>query len=53
MDYFYANEEMINKTELMDFWRKSNQNLPNKFEILDKGAWITLSDYLPIVFEFE
>ncbi|MGN0177605.1 MAG: hypothetical protein ACI389_07215 [Methanobrevibacter sp.] len=24
MDYFYANEEMINKTELMDFWRKSN-----------------------------
>lgn len=53
LDYFYAYEEIIKKTELIDFWRKADDNLPNKFEILDKGEWITLSDHLPLVFEFD
>ena len=53
LDYFYANEELIKKTELINFWRKPNDDIPNKFEILDVGDWISLSDHLPLVFEFE
>ena len=54
LDYFYANEKIIEKTELLHFWkRKLDDNLPNKFKILDKWDWISLSDHLPIVFEFD
>ena len=53
LDYFYANEEIIKKTELIGFWNKADDNIPNKFEILDKGGWISLSDHLPLVFKFD
>ena len=53
LDYFYANEEIIEKTELINFWRKPNDNFPNKFEILDFSKWACLSDHLPLVFEFK
>ena len=43
----------FSQTELIDFWKKPDDNLANKFEILDKGEWITLSDHLPLVFEFD
>ncbi|WP_346661756.1 endonuclease/exonuclease/phosphatase family protein [uncultured Methanobrevibacter sp.] len=51
LDYFYANEEIIKKTELINFWNKPNDDFPNKFEILDFSKWACLSDHLPIVFE--
>ncbi len=53
LDYFYANKEIIKKTELINFWRKPNEDIPNKFEILDVGDWISLSDHLPLVFEID
>lgn len=53
LDYFYANEKIINKTELITFWGKSRDNFQNYFEILDRRNWINLSDHLPIVLKFE
>ncbi len=53
-DYFYANEELINKLELMYYYKfDSKDELPNKFEILDSSQWICLSDHLPLVLKFE
>ena len=33
--------------------KKVKKDLPNGFEILDKGQWISLSDHLPVVFEID
>ena len=38
---------------IIGFWNKADDNIPNKFEILDKGEWISLSDHLPLVFKFD
>lgn len=53
-DYFYANEELINKLELVHYFNTDKDDeLPNKFEILDSKEWIALSDHLPLVLKFE
>ena len=49
IDYFYANEDLIEKTK----WRMDKdvekEDLPNEFEILEKWQWISMSDHLPLV----
>ena len=52
LDYIYANKEIIEKTILIENGKKVYEDLPNKFEILDYWKWISLSDHLPLVFEF-
>lgn len=51
LDYFYLSEKLIGNTSLMRNDKKVKKDLPNGFEILDKGQWISLSDHLPVVFE--
>lgn len=53
LDYFYVNEKIINKTDLITFWGKSRDKSSNYFEILDREEWTNLSDHLPIVLKFE
>lgn len=52
LDYVYANKEIIEKTDLITKG-KTIYDLPNRFEILDHWKWVSLSDHLPLVFEFE
>ena len=51
MDYVYSNKEIIKNTTFTKNGKKVKKDLPNGFEILDHGRWISLSDHLPIVFE--
>ncbi|AWX31861.1 endonuclease/exonuclease/phosphatase family protein [Methanosphaera sp. BMS] len=53
LDYVYANKEIIEKTILKEKGKNVYEDLPNKFEILDKWNWISLSDHLPVVFEWD
>ena len=53
LDYLYANQEIIENTSLTYYRKKLNKELPNTFEILDHWKWISLSDHLPIIFEFD
>jgi len=52
-DYVYANKKIIEKTTLTKNRKKLNKELPNEFEILDHWKWFSLSDHLPLVFEFD
>ena len=52
LDYIYANKEIIEKTVLIEKGKTVYEDLPNRFEILDYWKWISLSDHLPITFEF-
>ena len=49
IDYFYANEDLINNTK----WRLDKEDhseyLSNEFEILERWQWISMSDHLPLV----
>lgn len=51
LDYVYTNKEIIDKTKLIRNGKKVKGS-PNKFEILAVDDWISLSDHLPLVFEF-
>lgn len=53
LDYVYANKKIIKDTTLAKNGEKLNEDLPNKFEILDFWHWVCLSDHLPLVFEFD
>ena len=52
LDYFYANKELIENTQLIENQKPVSKDLSNKFEILDYWQWISLSDHLPIIFDF-
>lgn len=51
LDYVYTNKEIIDKTTLIRDGKKV-KDLP-KFEILAVDDWISISDHLPLVFEFD
>lgn len=53
LDYVYANRKLIEKTILIENGKTVYEDLPNKFQILDHWKWISLSDHLPLVFEFD
>ncbi len=53
LDYIYANEDIIGKTELLYIYKRSHDDIPNKFRILDHADWVRISDHLPIVFEMD
>ncbi len=53
LDYFYTNKKMIESTKLIEKGRTNPTDLPNQFEILDYYKWTSLSDHLPLVFEFK
>ena len=53
LDYVFTNKELIDNTTFTKNGKKVKKGLPNEFEILDKGEWITLSDHLPLVFKFD
>ena len=52
LDYVYASKELVEgKTTFTKNGEKVN-DLDNEFEILDNWEWISLSDHLPIIFNF-
>ena len=53
LDYVYASEKIIDKTELLALYKREHDDIPNKFEILDRYEWMKLSDHLPVVFEID
>ena len=53
LDYVYAGEKIIDKTELRALYKREHDNIPNKFEILDRYEWVKISDHLPVVFEID
>ena len=51
IDYFYASEDLINKTKWRGERYGKRKDLPYEFEILERWQWLSMSDHLPIVWD--
>lgn len=51
IDYFYASEDLINKTKWRGERYGERKDLPYEFEILERWQWLSMSDHLPIVWD--